>query len=196
MQKKETHCLCIIQDMVDKKRIDRMMKKMEWTKPSYLLITVGFSLNDSLTMVLLIVVSIFNNMGIVTAGQVLDDEIYKNLVVPLPKGVKLFMIMDCCHSGSIVDLPLIFKADEQHMIDAANGVATMEPNPKFNMERVIEIGKKLLMMHQSGASATVSYLFIYLYSYSILHNFFFLFPSSLFKEIGNCNDSCARPLRE
>lgn len=35
-----------------------------------------------------------------------DDELYEILVKPFPKGAKLRVIFDCCHSGSGIDLPL------------------------------------------------------------------------------------------
>lgn len=35
---------------------------------------------------------------------VVDDEIYSNLIKPLPSSCNLVAIMDCCHSGSILDL--------------------------------------------------------------------------------------------
>ena len=42
------------------------------------------------------------------AGQIIDDEIWSNLVHPLPSGVRLTAIMDCCHSGTGLDLPFTY----------------------------------------------------------------------------------------
>ncbi|KAF4699239.1 Ca(2+)-dependent cysteine protease [Perkinsus olseni] len=39
------------------------------------------------------------------AGQITDDEIFQILVAPLPSGVRLTSVMDCCHSGTGMDLP-------------------------------------------------------------------------------------------
>eukprot|EP00406_Dinophysis_acuminata_P015370 CAMPEP_0179348438 /NCGR_PEP_ID=MMETSP0797-20121207/73696_1 /TAXON_ID=47934 /ORGANISM="Dinophysis acuminata, Strain DAEP01" /LENGTH=472 /DNA_ID=CAMNT_0021063231 /DNA_START=1 /DNA_END=1415 /DNA_ORIENTATION=- len=39
------------------------------------------------------------------AGMVVDDEIFDAIVLPLPPGVKLTAVMDCCHSGTGLDLP-------------------------------------------------------------------------------------------
>lgn len=41
-----------------------------------------------------------------------DDDIFKYLVSALPNGVRLFALMDCCHSGTIFDLPYTVKADD------------------------------------------------------------------------------------
>jgi len=38
-------------------------------------------------------------------GHITDDEIWDTLVYPLPAGVKLIAVMDCCHSGTGLDLP-------------------------------------------------------------------------------------------
>ena len=38
-------------------------------------------------------------------GVIVDDLIHEILVAGLPQGVRLTAIMDCCHSGSIFDLP-------------------------------------------------------------------------------------------
>lgn len=40
-----------------------------------------------------------------TAGELVDDDINRILVNPLPTGVKLHAIIDACHSGSTMDLP-------------------------------------------------------------------------------------------
>lgn len=43
-----------------------------------------------------------------TSGMIIDDYIYDNLVCKLPQNVTLFSIMDCCHSGTIYDLPCLY----------------------------------------------------------------------------------------
>lgn len=45
------------------------------------------------------------------AGMILDDVIYDRFVKGLPAGVRLTAIMDCCHSGSIFDLPFTYNID-------------------------------------------------------------------------------------
>lgn len=45
------------------------------------------------------------------AGQIRDDDLLRTLVIPMRKGVFVTCIMDCCHSGTVLDLPYTFKAD-------------------------------------------------------------------------------------
>merc|ERR1719197_1807508 len=40
-----------------------------------------------------------------------DDDLRRLLVLPLPKGVRLTVIMDCCHSGTAMDLPYKMKLE-------------------------------------------------------------------------------------
>lgn len=45
------------------------------------------------------------------SGQIRDDDIFKMLVKPLRAGVTMTCLMDCCHSGTVLDLPYRFTAD-------------------------------------------------------------------------------------
>eukprot|EP01063_Lacrimia_lanifica_P023189 TRINITY_DN30676_c0_g1_i1.p1 TRINITY_DN30676_c0_g1~~TRINITY_DN30676_c0_g1_i1.p1 ORF type:complete len:365 (+),score=91.37 TRINITY_DN30676_c0_g1_i1:51-1145(+) len=69
------------------------------------------------------------------AGVITDDELFEALVLPLPKGCRLVCVMDCCHSGTILDLPYLFAATEQNMSNANNGViGSLMANPGFAAE--------------------------------------------------------------
>jgi len=45
-----------------------------------------------------------------TAGMVVDDEVYRTLIEPLPAGVRLTACFDACNSGTAADLPHTFRA--------------------------------------------------------------------------------------
>ncbi|KAG8871659.1 Ca(2+)-dependent cysteine protease [Tulasnella sp. 331] len=44
-------------------------------------------------------------------GQIVDDEMHDILVKPLPAGCRLTAIFDCCHSGSLLDLPYVYSTE-------------------------------------------------------------------------------------
>lgn len=43
------------------------------------------------------------------AGQIRDFSLFHHFVQPMPAGVVVTCLMDCCHSGSVLDLPYSFK---------------------------------------------------------------------------------------
>jgi metacaspase-1 len=73
------------------------------------------------------------------SGQIVDDELHDILVAHLPKGVRLTCIMDCCHSGSVLDLPYSYGLD-------ANG-ATVEHD---NRKELMKSGLKAGMLYATG----------------------------------------------
>lgn len=45
------------------------------------------------------------------AGLIRDDDLYTALVGPMARGVTVTSLFDCCHSGTVLDLPYHFKAN-------------------------------------------------------------------------------------
>jgi len=65
-----------------------------------------------------------------SAGMIRDDDLFDILVKPMADGVHMVSLMDCCHSGSIMDLPYVFKADGGHH--------KMDLDPGMNVEAFIQ----------------------------------------------------------
>jgi hypothetical protein len=65
-----------------------------------------------------------------SAGMIRDDDLYDILVKGCPDGVHMVSLMDCCHSGSIMDLPYIFKGDGSQ--------TEMILDPDMNIDAFIE----------------------------------------------------------
>lgn len=46
-----------------------------------------------------------------TKGMLRDDDLLEYVIKPLKRGVFVTSVMDCCHSGTVLDLPYKFQAD-------------------------------------------------------------------------------------
>ncbi|KAF9113609.1 Ca(2+)-dependent cysteine protease [Mortierella sp. AM989] len=89
-----------------------------------------------------------------SAGVIVDDTMHKILVDQLPAGCRLTAIMDCCHSGSALDLPYIYstKGDLKEasiMADVgagvfAAGIAYMRGDMDGVLRGLGGMGKKIL----------------------------------------------------
>lgn len=79
-------------------------------------------------------------------GVIVDDELHDILVAKLPQGVRLTCIFDCCHSGSILDLPYTYT------IDGNLDVAVVD-NRKAAMEAAIAAGMAFIQGDKSKALA-------------------------------------------
>jgi len=63
-----------------------------------------------------------------SAGQIRDDDLYKELVLAFRPGVTCTSLMDCCHSGSVLDLPYTFVGDGSQ--------EEMAPTAGFNQDKI------------------------------------------------------------
>eukprot|EP00929_Paragymnodinium_shiwhaense_P008558 TRINITY_DN11251_c0_g1_i2.p1 TRINITY_DN11251_c0_g1~~TRINITY_DN11251_c0_g1_i2.p1 ORF type:complete len:461 (-),score=132.51 TRINITY_DN11251_c0_g1_i2:69-1451(-) len=75
-------------------------------------------------------------------GLLRDDEVYATLVGPLQEGVLLTCVLDCCHSGTIMDLPFQFEASDENTAAFESGETSgMTQNPNFDFGKLLEIAK-------------------------------------------------------
>jgi len=49
------------------------------------------------------------------SGPITDDWLYSNLTNILPEGVTLWVLMDCCHSGTMLDLEFNIQCKSVHL---------------------------------------------------------------------------------
>ena len=50
------------------------------------------------------------------AGQIRDFSLFNHFVNPMAAGVTATCVMDCCHSGSVLDLPYSYRSTKDGMI--------------------------------------------------------------------------------
>jgi len=74
-------------------------------------------------------------------GMIRDDDLYDLFVKGLPQGVHVVSLMDCCHSGTILDLPFVFQADG----DYEGGTPVMSLDQDFDWQKILNgpIGAKV-----------------------------------------------------
>ena len=71
-------------------------------------------------------------IDVTTAGQIRDDEIFKELVLPLSEGTQLTVVVDCCHSATMLDLPYLFVGSTKNCQDMRRGTVEIPPNAVMN----------------------------------------------------------------
>ena len=80
-----------------------------------------------------------------SAGQIRDDDLFLTLIGKMPRDVQLTCVMDCCHSGTVLDLPYTFVADGEH--------EGMEAAPEFDFGPLLQLAQQLAMGSGSGSSS-------------------------------------------
>jgi hypothetical protein len=85
-----------------------------------------------------------------SAGQIKDDVVYTELVGRMPEGSYLTCLLDCCHSGSVLDLPYTFKADGTQQ--------TMEPNSKVNFGKIQQLAINYIISKLAGNGQVAQFM--------------------------------------
>ncbi|KAI8847923.1 caspase domain-containing protein [Chytridium lagenaria] len=80
------------------------------------------------------------------SGEILDDDMFKIAIAPLPEGCRLTAIFDCCHSGSILDLQYSYKPTGELEIQRNDARAPI-------LEAVGRGIRKALVGHRAHAKA-------------------------------------------
>jgi len=57
-----------------------------------------------------------------TQGQISSDTLHRVLVTPLAPGVRLTVIFDCCHSGTAIELPYVYRSNEYGQVSLVQNV--------------------------------------------------------------------------
>jgi len=55
-------------------------------------------------------------------GQIDSDVLHQTLVTPLPESSRLHAIFDCCHSGSAIELPYVYRTDEYGNVSLVDNI--------------------------------------------------------------------------
>ena len=55
-------------------------------------------------------------------GQIVSDTLHEHLVTNLARGSTLFVVLDCCHSGSALELPYLYQSDDNGNISVFNNL--------------------------------------------------------------------------
>ena len=76
------------------------------------------------------------------AGQIRDDDVFSTLIAPMPKGVIMTSVFDCCHSGTVLDLPYVFLADGES--------DEMVAQPDFDFTKLQGLLQNFMALQQSG----------------------------------------------
>jgi len=67
-------------------------------------------------------------------GAIVDDDLLKELILPLQGGVQLVATFDACHSQTLLDLPFVVSLKDMTLVE----------NKQFRLSKVLEIGKALI----------------------------------------------------
>eukprot|EP01062_Namystynia_karyoxenos_P067823 TRINITY_DN61920_c0_g1_i1.p1 TRINITY_DN61920_c0_g1~~TRINITY_DN61920_c0_g1_i1.p1 ORF type:complete len:450 (+),score=171.01 TRINITY_DN61920_c0_g1_i1:80-1351(+) len=87
-------------------------------------------------------------------GQTIEDDwIYNEVVCKVPEGCQMFSIIDCCHSGTILDLPLAVRVGCKQN----RTVRTKKRRPDGQAERDAD-GRAVMVQRPFGSLSSAEHL--------------------------------------
>ena len=57
-----------------------------------------------------------------TRGQISSDVLHTHLVSRMPPNSSLFVVLDCCHSGSALELPFVYRSDDDGNVNMVDNI--------------------------------------------------------------------------
>src|SRR5450432_3411674 len=55
-------------------------------------------------------------------GQIDSDTLHKAIVSPMIREARLTVLFDCCHSGSAIELPYVYRPDSHGQVNLVDNV--------------------------------------------------------------------------
>lgn len=96
-----------------------------------------------------------------TSGEIVDDELWARLVYKLPNGVRLTAVMDCCHSGTGLDLPFTFDLPSYQWIEDENPAHSQGHVVLFSCCEDSDDSLDILTKYSTGGAMTHAFLSCY-----------------------------------
>lgn len=72
-------------------------------------------------------------------GQIDSDTLHKALISPLNPRTRLTILFDCCHSGSAVELPYVYRPDSQGRVNMVD-----------NLKKGVSLASAAMKLFQGG----------------------------------------------
>lgn len=126
-----------------------------------------------------------------TNGVLLDDDMYTQLVRALDSDVQLLITTDCCHSGTILDLPYKWTADGRYTIEHNLSRTELNSLPQVVMlsgckdDQTSADGGSLTVNNEDSGALTAAFLQVLKkYNYEITYRQLLVEVNSLLKANG------------
>jgi hypothetical protein len=86
-----------------------------------------------------------------TPGIIINDDIHDIMVKPLPRGCHLTAVLDCCHSGTLLDLPFIYDSHGRLKPSNSNVIQRKSSVADVISLSACKDGEKALEAREGGA---------------------------------------------
>ena len=89
------------------------------------------------------------------------QQVFDRVCARLPQRCRLTAVMDCCHSGTVMDLPYTFKANKANMANIfVNGKFNAAGLPQMLMSQKWDLTNKKKMKKQVYMFGTIGMLHV------------------------------------